>query len=227
MTDTLTPTRAPTASSRKPANVSKKKTAKKKTTKKTSSAPAVKKTEPVVAEPKSPAAVKPVAKPASNAKPQAIENPPFEKPEAPSVEPLRRDRFMLAQHGRQEFEARIPEGTPVERCLDPAFWANTAQAYDIQPYAEFRLLAEDGSWMAKALVVSVYARGIVIQILDYYPLAVTTEVPKISLFTVAYKGPHHLHAIIDKHSGTIMLDGFANKQEALKNLADYERSAVG
>lgn len=66
------------------------------------------------------------------------------------LEPLRLTHFGLAQHQFQVHNAEVNSSVSAEMLEDPLFWSHVK--HKIRLFDEIRVVAEDGSFMAKVLV---------------------------------------------------------------------------
>jgi hypothetical protein len=117
----------------------------------------------------------------------------------------------------------VPDhGTTVDSMLDPAYWANVARK--LTPWDEIVVRAEDGSYIARFVVLergNLYAR---VALLPGYPLNLQVSEPDVdssvpSGYEVKWTGPHTRYAVA--RDGAKLKEGFTSKGEAAAWLREH------
>lgn len=142
--------------------------------------------------------------------------------QAPAA-PLRRQNFARLEHACIIHNAVIPYGVTVKQALEEGFWANVANGVNM--YDEIRMLAEDGSWLARAIVYDKHPRFLVLRLLEYYEFEVVR--PLGAVFTkddlsVVYRGPVLLHCIM--RGDEVIKSKIAKRADAMQELEQYLRA---
>lgn len=131
-------------------------------------------------------------------------------------------------------DALIPTGVKPEQMERPDFWAH--HATKLQPLAEIRARAEDGTWIAYCVVLDTSRNWAKVKILEVHHLttadvalsqASETEVRAfIDAHRVVHRGPHKWSVvrIADK---SVLMEGEGTKDGAVAWLQAKARDSVG
>lgn len=82
--------------------------------------------------------------------------------------PITTLKFGLASHSYQEFSAIVPAHTTREALEDPLFWANVKSR--LKTFDEIRVVAEDGSMVARLLVAYADLQSAHCRVLEFYQI---------------------------------------------------------
>lgn len=131
-------------------------------------------------------------------------------------------RILPAEFKRHDFVLDVPPGITIEDCLEPDFWAITADK--LEPYDHVEVRQEDGSWIAELLVMRCERTWAKVHLLNKYDLGDTKVPEEIEhKHSVEWKGPHLKWAVIRRSDGAILKDR-CEKSEAIAWLRDYDRT---
>ena len=123
---------------------------------------------------------------------------------------------MALQQTRTRIWDVIPDfGTTVEQLQDPGYWANCAR--NLNPWDEIVVRDEEGTYLARFVVLekgNMYAR---VKLLPGYPLLLQVSEPDVdssvpSGYEVKWTGPHTKYAVV--RDGNKLRDRFDNKGSA-------------
>lgn len=150
-------------------------------------------------------------------------SPSNKNPNAPR-RTLTEARFQFARSAWNIWDVVPDVDTTVEQLADPAYWTNVAQK--LSPWDEIIVRAEDGSYLAKFVVVECGQRYARVKLLPGYPLMLQVAEPDAvdSLpndYAIKWMGPHSKYAAI--RDGAKLRDGFSSKGSAQAWLRDHLR----
>lgn len=154
--------------------------------------------------------------------------------------------LSLLEHVSLVHDALIPKDVHPLHLSDPAFWAHVAVKFS--PWHEIRARAEDGSWMARFVILDAartWARVKMIEFHEFAPITATEpakpEQPAavvlspaaeqavqdfIAQHTWSHRGPKG-HSIIRKADKEVLVESLGTKADALKWLDEHARKIVG
>lgn len=153
----------------------------------------------------------------------AVADPPVSqaprKKEAPTLHPT---RFQEAEFATKTWFVTVEHGVTIEQARDPAFWAHIAQ--QVKPYEEFKVVQEDGSWVAQLLVLATDRTWVRTHLLAFHDLTKEKVVePHSSAHRVEWKGPHHKWVVIRNSDGAMVKTKIDSKEAAARELLEHER----
>lgn len=141
-----------------------------------------------------------------------------EEPKAPSIHP---DNIVLAEHARYVYRLNVPPGVPVERLLDPDYYAHTVGKF--KPGFLIEALAQDGTYFANLLVRKVEKTGLHCTLLQVFDLSPKVK-PKGKGQTTDYKiafGGAHKWRVIRLSDNEVMHHGEPSEGDARVWLDDF------
>lgn len=157
--------------------------------------------------------------------------------------------IALLEHVSLVHDALVPSDVHPLYLEQPAFWAHVADK--LRPWHEIRARAEDGSWMARGIVLAAertWAKVRLIQIHEFSPITAAlppgmapkpVEAPAataqatdesiqsfIDQHVYKHRGPKG-HSIVRKADSQVLVEGLGTKDEAIKWLDTHAREMVG
>lgn len=137
------------------------------------------------------------------------------------------------EYASQFYDARIAQGVSPEDLLVPGFWAH--QAIRLKPFDEIRVHAEDGTWMARYVVLDCSRTWARVHCLSMHKLtsgdvamsqASETEVKAfINQHQVVHRGPRGW-SVVRKTDKAILAEDLQKDQAALW-LETHARTMIG
>lgn len=115
-------------------------------------------------------------------------------------------------------------GTPFETLLEPGFWAHVSAKF--KPYDEIRVIAEDGDYYARLLVLDagkLYAKVKKLEFHDLGKVEVMQTGPVLEGHFVKWRGPLHKWCVL---RGNDVLKDSMTKEEAHAWLGQYSKSVA-
>lgn len=125
--------------------------------------------------------------------------------------------FVSAEFARQSYFACPVAGTPIEKVLEPEYWAHVARK--INPHDIIEVIPEDGAYYARLIVLSVGKLSAKVQKLQYEMLSAHTVTPNANAenFDVKWMGPMAKWKVARKSDGEIVSsDSFQTQEDAQK-----------
>lgn len=132
--------------------------------------------------------------------------------------------LKLAESERKDWVCNVPFGITLEDALAPEFWSHVA--YRLSPYDHVELRAEDGTWIAKALVTGCDRTWARVHLMHEYRLT-TGDVSMsqaIERYALKWCGPGGKWGFKRLSDGEVIKSGFQTKDEATVEMRDYERT---
>lgn len=141
------------------------------------------------------------------------------KKETPTIHP---QRFQEAEFATKTWFVTVEHGVTFDQVRDPAFWAHIAQ--QVKPYEEFKVVQEDGSWIAWLLVLASDRAWVRTHVLSFHDLT-KEKVPdvKSAAHRVEWKGPFHKWTVIRNSDGEMVKTKLDSKEAAGRELVEHER----
>ena len=158
----------------------------------------------------------------STASPSVSNATPIER----KVEALTHTNLKEAEFVRPIYCATIPIGTLPEDLLKPEYWAHVAT--HLRPWARIEARAEDGTWFAEYIVLSVDRTWARVRMLGKYNLTsqdvALSQAEKItqSGFEVKWRGPNCKWSVVRKADAEVMKEGM-DREEADIALKQIEK----
>jgi hypothetical protein len=129
-------------------------------------------------------------------------------------------RLQRAEHYCVQYAVVLPGGVTLDQAMEPDYWAHVGK--NLRQHDTIRLIPEDGSFFAEALVLTSgpgFAKLKMLRQLsleeDGEPVAATLD------FFTKYNGPHDKHVVIRRSDGEKLKTGFATKPEAQRWLDEH------
>ncbi|MCG7985062.1 MAG: hypothetical protein JAY90_20220 [Candidatus Thiodiazotropha lotti] len=136
-----------------------------------------------------------------------------------SLEPIRPPVFKLAEHAYRCFDVIVPQGITPDDLMNPVLYQNVASR--ITQYNEIRVIAEDGSYMARLLVMFVRGTDVKTQILECYKFSDTDYVSdQEAEYFVEVRGSKGW-CVIKRSDGTRVIENISDRATAERELNDY------
>jgi len=137
------------------------------------------------------------------------------------VKPVRLGDFGMAEHRYICFDAMVPGDTTKKQIEDGSLWGLIAHKVD-KMGDEIRVLADDMSFVAYAIVT--YKRGtdVKLKILRFHELDEVKKVPHESDdYKVKFRGPRKW-SIVKQSTGEIVQEDIDTEGSAIKQLEEYQ-----
>lgn len=132
-------------------------------------------------------------------------------------------RMKLAEYERQDWVVNAEFGTNIQDVLDPAYWAHVASRF--KPYDHIEVRSEDGSWIAKFLVLGCDRTWAKIHLLSEHKLT-TTDISlsqAIKKHDAQWRGPEHKWSVIRLSDKEVIKVKFDSKEEANRWIVEHEK----
>lgn len=148
-----------------------------------------------------------------------------ELPEKVKPRKLPESRFRQAEAVRNMWSVVPEEGTTLADVLDPVYWSHNARK--LRPCDIIEVMPDDGSYYGRLIVRSVGPAGVHVAKLEYVAFdAVEPQASAASLFTVAWKGPHHRWVVMRLADKEIIQANFENQTDAQRWLTENSRTLM-
>lgn len=146
---------------------------------------------------------------------------------APSLAPTHAN-FGIAEQIRTVYRANIPAGVPMDRLLEPDYWAHVAER--LRPGFIIEVLAQDGSYFGELLVRKAAKTEVHCWLLRHVPLvsAATAKAAAPAApgnagaddFKVEFGGAHKWR-VVDTRTNEVVHKGEPSEHDAREWLAKY------
>ena len=132
------------------------------------------------------------------------------------------------------WDVMIPKDVPIEALLDPAYWAH--RAMKLKPMDEMRARAEDGTWVARLIVLDCSRTWARLKVLDKWTLttgdvALTqASAEEVKALADKHKVIHrsqHKWSVVRIADGAVLHAGEAAREGAEAWLDAFVRQTVG
>jgi len=138
---------------------------------------------------------------------------------------LNRGHIKLANSARNFWCVTPVEGVKVADLCNPEYWKHVATEIGIQANDRIEATCQDGSWWAEYLVLHVGPHSAKLQILRDVKLdEVDDSAMETDNLYVTWISPYNKFGVRRKSDKAIMKDGFAQKSNAIKWMADNAQS---
>jgi hypothetical protein len=135
------------------------------------------------------------------------------------------DRFQPLEAVVQQFSAKVPPGITREHLLNPEYWSHVAGA--MQPYAEITVRAEDGTFLAKLLVIDCGRGWAKTRVLHWFDLtAKDASAGAASAYSIEWKGGTRKHVILRNSDQAVIHEGEQRKAGAEAWLQNFLTSGA-
>lgn len=132
------------------------------------------------------------------------------------------------------YDAIVRQGVQPDDVLVPGFWAH--HAVKLRPFDEIRVRAEDGTWLARYVVLDCSRTWAKVQQLSFHRLT-TGQVAEtqaselevkafVDAHQVVHRGPHKW-SIVRKSDKAVLEQGIGVKDDAIAWLDKHARAQVG
>ena len=129
------------------------------------------------------------------------------------------NRLQRAEHYCVAYAVELPNGHTIDDALDPAYWAH--KGHELKPQDTIRLIPEDGSYYALAIVLQ-SGRGFAkLKMLHHVPYDEDVEEATSDDIIVKWGSPHLKFVVIRKADNERLKTGFEKKADAIRWAADY------
>ncbi len=138
--------------------------------------------------------------------------------------PITTLRFGLAEHSYQRFSAMVAPGTTKAMLEDPSFWSNVKNR--LRTFDEVRVMAEDGSFMARVLVVYADALAAHARVLEMHDLG-DVDIEALQGGQTRYQCQQKgvlKWCIVDTETGNFIRQGIGTRSVAERELEEYLRA---
>lgn len=145
------------------------------------------------------------------------------------------DNLIALEQVSTVYDAKIPVGVAPETLLQPAFWAH--HGIRLKPMDEIRARAEDGTWLARLVVLDSSRNWAKVQMLHHYKLT-TADVSLsqaseedvrafVAKHKVVHRGPHKW-SVVRTHDAAVLHEGEQERAQAVAWLDAHARvNAMG
>ena len=135
------------------------------------------------------------------------------------IKPIAPLNVQLAQHAYRMFNVSVPVKIEKETLTNSVLWEHIAR--DISLFSELRVVAEDGSFMARLLVVHVLGTDVRTRVLEYHEFEdIDYSTENVGEYFTQLRGPKRW-CIVKRSDGTIVMEGIQNKATAERELGEY------
>lgn len=136
---------------------------------------------------------------------------------------LNPSRFQLLEHLNVAYGVTVEQGTKLADVMKPAFWAHVAAK--LRPYDEVTVRIDDGTWLAKIVVLSTGRAWAKVHLLHEYKLsAADTDLSQAAHnegYKVMFRGPHLQWCIVRVSDGEPIKEQMQREEEAQAALRDF------
>jgi hypothetical protein len=129
-------------------------------------------------------------------------------------------RLQRAEHYCVAYAVVLPGGVTLDQAMKPEYWAHVGK--NLRQHDTIRLIPEDGSYFAEALVLDSGPGFAKLKMLRHVSLEENGEaVAETVDFFVKYNGPHDKWSVIRRSDGEKLKTGLAAKPDAQRWLDDH------
>ena len=157
------------------------------------------------------AATKPAAKPAS--KPAAARLP---------VNPVKPGDVKIAAHMHNSWACFLPSDYNQSQVEDKKTW--TFMATRFKDLDLIRCTAEDGSWIALAVIRRTVSMELTVQVYDWIELSAPMIAKEIEIgedYVIRHFGSVRKFAVCNQANGSVVKEGFNTQVQAIKYVTDH------
>lgn len=130
---------------------------------------------------------------------------------------LAADRLQMAEHYFTPYAVVLPTGATLEEALKADYWAHVAEK--LRQHDTIRLIPEDGSYFAEALVLAAGRGFAKLKLLRHVALEEEPGETVPEGLEVKWRGPHLRWSVIRRSDSTILKDRLAEKIDAIREAA--------
>lgn len=134
-------------------------------------------------------------------------------------QPISERDFGLEEQHYRSFSAYVPADYEEADLESPAIWVHVARK--MSAGSELRCMAEDMSWVAYCLVMSVNGPNVLVKVLAIHVLDKVLAQEAKSGLEVKFRGPVRKFGVIDCATGTFLKDGIPSKLQAMQEMEDF------
>ena len=120
------------------------------------------------------------------------------------------------------YEVVVPDGVTVDDLKNPLFWSTHAERF--RQHTELRITPDNGTWMARAIVLQATRNWAKIFIESFHDLDKPEDIGDSDTFEVVWKGRHLKWCVIHKANQNIIKQELASRAEATNYMRDYEKT---
>lgn len=136
---------------------------------------------------------------------------------------LNATRLQRAEHYFSPYAVVLPAADTLEEALKPEYWAHVASK--LRQGDTIRIMPEDGSYYAEALVRATGTGFAKVELLRHIPFDETDADQVPDTIEVKWGGPHDKWRIIRRSDGHVLARGL-DKADALRESLNYARLAA-
>lgn len=128
-------------------------------------------------------------------------------------------RLKLSAHAFNSWSINAPVGATPEDVAKSDFWSLMNK---IRPFDEFRVVADDGTWMVKGIIHSCGTTWAKVEITDTIQLGEMVAPGTSTKYEAKWRGPEHLWSVVRTADGTVLQDKLDTQSAANKWLNEHE-----
>ncbi len=143
-------------------------------------------------------------------------------PERLPVNPVKPGDVKLMEQMHNSWALFLPSHYNQGQVEDQKTW--TFMATRFKDMDEVRVTAEDGSWIAKAIIRRTVSMEINVQVYDWIELSAPMIAKEIEIgedYVIRHFGAVRKFAVCNKANGTVVKEGFNTQVQAIKYVTDH------
>lgn len=138
---------------------------------------------------------------------------------------IKPSQFQPITHSVQRVEVIAEPGQTLEDFLNPRAWATVAQ--QVRPWALIDVISEDGLFYARLFVKSTTRQTVHVEVLLHKEMDKATKEREYSDYKVEYLGQVKKWCVVRKEDNSTISDGNEAQEDAMRELAQYEKVING
>lgn len=139
--------------------------------------------------------------------------------------PLSESRLQRAEHYFSAYAVVLPDGVKLDDALKPEFWVHVTKR--LRQHDTIRLIPEDGSFFAEALVLAAGVGFVRLKMLHHVSLEDEIETANDTGPAYAkWRGPHSKWSVIRRSDGHVLQEGLPGRGDAERQAAAYNSIAA-
>lgn len=136
--------------------------------------------------------------------------------------PLGPGRMKSDEYMRVNYDVYVPVGTRPEDIENPDFWSLYAEKFT-NHYDELRVICDDGSWLARCIVLQHARTWAKVKILETFKLDQVEDYGESDAYEVAWKGPVNKWCVLRKSDGDILKKQLPSREDAHTWMTEHEK----
>lgn len=128
----------------------------------------------------------------------------------------------LSGYAYLQYVATPEAGVTLEQVLEPSYWADVANR--IKPLSRIEVIPDDMSYFAYLVVIDVARNAAKVAVIHHTELSEVESEPAPEQFTVKFHGPHKKFAVLRKEDSSLVKDGFATKELAIRYARQHAKA---